>query len=85
MARKPKVEKINTVTFRPDSRNGSKDYQIPKDIAKRLFEEGVIYGDATNGGYMPNPNSNYNVRQHKVEDEQSNCLTHRPYARDYVS
>lgn len=49
----PKVERIDTVTFRPDSRNGSKDFQIPRKLAEDLFGDGLIHGDATNGGYMP--------------------------------
>jgi len=75
MPRKPKIEKILTVTFRPESRDGSKDYQIPRDVAKELWQNGSIWGDATNGGYMPNPKSNYNVRQHLVPDDQAECTT----------
>lgn len=73
----PKAERIDTVTFRPNSRNGSLDYQIPRDVALSLFKEGTIYGDATNDGYMPNPHSRYNVRQHRVPDERANPLTRR--------
>ena len=49
--KKPSVEKISTATFRPDSRNGYKDFEIPRADAKRLFEEGKIAIDGTNGGY----------------------------------
>ncbi len=66
MKRPHKADRIATVTFRPESRDARQDYQIPRDIAERLFREGTIYGDATNGGYMPNSNSHYDVRQHKV-------------------
>lgn len=66
MPRTRAAEKVLTVTFRPDSRNGYKDYQIPRDVALDLFQRGEIWGDATNGGYMPNPKSKYNVRQHIV-------------------
>lgn len=45
------LPKIDTVTFRPDSRNGYMDFEIPRVDAKRLFEEGKIAGDGTNGGY----------------------------------
>ncbi len=45
----------DTVTFRPDSRNGYKDYYITYRDAKRPMLEGIIHGDATNGGYMPSP------------------------------
>lgn len=57
----------DTVVFRPDSRDASKDYHIPRKIAEALFQAGEIHGDGTNGGYMPNPNSGYNVRQHRVK------------------
>lgn len=50
------------VIFRPDSRNGSKDYYIDASIAKELFRDGVIYGDATNGGYMPSPETPTNFK-----------------------
>ena len=52
--------------FRPDSRDGGKDYMIPADVAKRLYQEGKIWGDATNGGYMPAKGVRYDVAQHKV-------------------
>lgn len=61
----------NTVTFRPDSQNGYKDFQIPHDVALALFQRGEIHGDATNGGYMPNPKSKYNVRQHMVGSDDT--------------
>jgi hypothetical protein len=48
--------------FRPDSRNGSKDFFIDREQAKKLFAEGVIYGDATNGGYMPSPKTPHNFK-----------------------
>lgn len=67
--RTPATPPSNTVTFRPDSRNGYKDYQIPRAVAKDLFERGEIFGDGTNGGYMPNPKSTYNVRQHIVGED----------------
>jgi hypothetical protein len=73
MSRGPKPrppERVATVRFRPDSRNASNDYDIPLDVAQRLFKEGTIYGDATNGGYMPNPSSRYDVRQHRVPAAQ---------------
>ena len=70
--RKPAAPKIDTVTFRPDSRDGSKDFEIPAEVARSLFEDGTIWGDATNGGMMPNPSSRYNVRQHLVPRERSN-------------
>jgi hypothetical protein len=54
------------VIFRPDSRNSSLDYMIPRKVAEKLFQDNEIYGDATNGGYMPNPDSKYSVIQHKV-------------------
>jgi len=59
-------ERVATVRFRPDSRNASNDYDIPYDVAQRLFKANEIHGDATNGGYMPNPSSRYDVRQHLV-------------------
>ena len=59
---------MKTVTFRPDSRDARKDFQIPANIAKELYENGTIWGDVINGGYMPNPQSNYNVAQHKVKE-----------------
>lgn len=52
--RTPKAERIDTVTFRPDSRDARKDFQIPRKLAEDLFGDGLISGDATNGGYMPN-------------------------------
>lgn len=67
--------KIATVTFRPDSRNGYKDYQIPRDVALDLFARNMIWGDATNGGYMPNPKVNYNVRQHIVGTDDMRYFT----------
>lgn len=67
--------KVVTVTFRPDSRNGYKDYQIPRDVARDLFERNEIWGDATNGGYMPNPKSTYNVRQHIVGTDDMRYYT----------
>jgi hypothetical protein len=69
MSRHPKrrpPERVATVRFRPDSRNASNDYDIPYSVAQLLFKEGEIWGDATNGGYMPNPKSRYDVRQHRV-------------------
>lgn len=70
-SKSPPEPKIETVTFRPDSRDGSKDFEIPTDIARKLFNEETIWGDATNGGFMPNPKSLYNVRQHIVPRERS--------------
>lgn len=66
MARAKKSPSVPSVIFRPDSRDGRKDYLIPRDVAERLFQEGHIWGDATNGGYMPNPNSRYDVSKHKL-------------------
>jgi hypothetical protein len=73
MSRYPKrrpPERVATVRFRPDSRNASNDYDIPLSVAQLLFKEGEIWGDATNGGYMPNPKSRYDVRQHLVPAKQ---------------
>lgn len=44
---------VDTATFRPDSRDGSQDFEIPRAIGRELFRAGKIAGDATNGGYMP--------------------------------
>lgn len=44
-----------TVIFRPDSRNGFKDFYIDAVVAQRLMQDSIIHGDATNGGYMPSP------------------------------
>jgi len=57
----------DTVVFRPISSDGSKDFHIPRKVAEELFNAGEIWGDATNGGYMPNPKSTYNVKQHRVK------------------
>ncbi len=67
------IELPATETFRPDSRDGSKDFQIERTVARELFNSGVIYWDATNGGYMPSPKtgnllsfrSKYEVRRAK--------------------
>jgi len=64
------------VVFRPDSRNASKDYLVPRTVAEQLLREGRIYGDATNGGYMPKDGDGYDMRQHKVPQHEANrgCL-----------
>jgi hypothetical protein len=64
--KQPQAPAIRTAVFRPDSRDARKDFLIPLDVARDLYERGEIYGDATNGGYCPNPASNYNVRQHRI-------------------
>ena len=69
----------NGVVFRPDSRNGSKDYYIDRETAKQLMREGIIHGDATNGGYMHPQNTPYMAMvrfrakyeiKHKREEEK---------------
>lgn len=52
----------NTVIFRPDSRNGNKDFYIDAGVARELVRAGTIYGDATNGGYMPSPATPHNFQ-----------------------
>lgn len=60
--KKSKTKDEDLVIFRPDSRNGSKDYYIRREDANRMFRDGTIYGDATNGGYMPSPKTPANFR-----------------------
>lgn len=61
------MTKIATATFRPDSRDGSKDFEIPLEVGKQLFVDGKIARDATNGGFCPIPGKSYIPREHKVE------------------
>lgn len=59
---------VDTATFRPDSRDGSQDFEIPRTIGRELFRAGKIAGDATNGGYMPL--DRYIPREHAVPRSQ---------------
>lgn len=50
MVKKPK-EPIERVI--PDSRDGSKDYYIPRSKARELFDAGELHRDMTNNAYCP--------------------------------
>ncbi len=69
------TDKVDTVTFRPSSRDARQDFEIPYETAMQLFKEGIIYGDATNGGFMKNPNEHYNVRKHLVPKQRARSRT----------
>lgn len=57
--RKPKAPMLPLmVRITVDSRDGSLDKWIPLSEAKRLFNEGKLAQDGTNGGYCEHSNLN---------------------------
>jgi hypothetical protein len=51
MASTKKHSKITMVRVIRDCRNADKDYHLPKDSAKKLYDEGKLHWDMTNGCY----------------------------------